>query len=71
MASLGFAERRAPRGERRRRRANDQVYDFFLLKITRFVEFVREVLPAASGTAVREAQALREGYQAACEQVGA
>ncbi|OGW64865.1 MAG: hypothetical protein A3H49_02410 [Nitrospirae bacterium RIFCSPLOWO2_02_FULL_62_14] len=52
-------------------RANDQAYDFFLLKITRFVEFVREVLPAASGTAVREAQALREGYQAACEQVGA
>ena len=52
-------------------RANDQAYDFFLLKITRFVEFIREVQPAASDTAEREAQALRDGYRAACEQVGA
>jgi uncharacterized protein (UPF0276 family) len=44
-------------------------YDFFLLKIARFVEFVREALPAASGGAEREAQALRDGYQAACEVV--
>ncbi len=51
-------------------RANDQAYDFFLLKITRVVEFVHDVLPASSDTAEREAQALREGYQAACEQVG-
>jgi len=51
-------------------RANDQAYDFFLLKITRFVEFVRDVLPAASGMAEREAQALREGYRAANEMVG-
>ena len=51
-------------------RASDQAYDFFLLKITRFVEFVREALPAASDTAGREAQTLRDGYHAACEQVG-
>ena len=59
-----FREPRAP-GE------TAQAYDFFLLKITRFVEFIREVQPAASDTAEREAQALRDGYQAACEQVGA
>jgi len=59
-----FREPRAPGG-------TAQAYDFFLLKITRFVEFVREVLPAASEAAEREAVALREGYQAACEQVGA
>jgi len=48
-----------------------RAYDFFLLKITRFVEFVREALPAASETAGREAESLRAGYQVACEQVGA
>lgn len=48
-----------------------QAYDFFLFKTSRFVEFVREVLPASVETAQREAQALREGYQAACERVGA
>lgn len=52
-------------------RATEQAYDFFLLKIARFVDFVREVLPAASGMAEREAQALRAGYRAACETVGA
>jgi hypothetical protein len=51
-------------------RETDQAYDFFLLKITRFVEFVCEVQPDAAETAQREAQALREGYQAACEKVG-
>lgn len=51
-------------------RATGEAYDFFLLKITRFVEFVREVLPDVSEMATQEAQALREGYQAACEQVG-
>jgi len=50
-------------------RENDQAYDFFLLKIARFVEFVREMLPDSLVTAEREAQALREGYQAACEVV--
>ncbi|MGH7260969.1 MAG: multinuclear nonheme iron-dependent oxidase [Nitrospiraceae bacterium] len=51
-------------------READQAYDFFLLKIARFVEFVREVLPDALETAEREAQALREGYRAANEMVG-
>jgi len=44
-------------------------YDFFLLKIERFEAFVREVLPEAIETAVREATVLREAYGAACEQV--
>lgn len=47
-----------------------QAYDFFLLKIARFVEFVREALPASLDTAEREAELLRSGYEAACEQVG-
>jgi uncharacterized protein (UPF0276 family) len=47
-----------------------QAYDFFLLKITRFIEFIREELPAASGTVEREAESLRSGYEAACAQVG-
>jgi len=51
-------------------RDTDQAYDFFLLKIARFVEFIREVLPDSLVTAEQAAQALREGYQAACEQVG-
>lgn len=52
-------------------RATDAAYDFFLLKIARFVAFIREALPDALATAEREAQALREAYHAACEQVGA
>jgi uncharacterized protein len=51
-------------------RETDQAYDFFLLKVARFVEFVREVLPDASETVTREAESLRSGYEAACEQVG-
>ncbi len=47
-----------------------QGYDFFLLKIARFVEFVGEALPDALGTAARESDSLRAGYEAACEQVG-
>ena len=54
----------------RESRESGQAYDFFLLKIARFVEFVREVLPAALDTAEREAESLRSGYEAACEQVG-
>ncbi len=52
-------------------RETDQAYDFFLLKITRFVEFVREVLPEAVETVQRDAQVLRDGYRAANEIVGA
>jgi hypothetical protein len=70
VASLGFAERRALRGERRRRRATDQAYDFFLLKIARFVEFVRDVLPDSLDTVEREAAVLRDGYRAANEMIG-
>ena len=50
-------------------RETDQAYDFFLLKIARFIEFIREVLPDSLDTAEREAQALRDGYRAACEVV--
>lgn len=46
-----------------------QGYDFFLLKIARFVEFVGEALPDALGTAARESDSLRAGYEAACEPV--
>jgi hypothetical protein len=51
-------------------RMTGQSYDFFLLKIERFVEFVHEALPDAIETAEREADSLRSGYEAACEQVG-
>lgn len=44
-------------------------YDFFLLKIERFVEFVRDRLPSAVPTAEREAEVLRTGYQVANEPV--
>jgi hypothetical protein len=42
-----------------------------LLKLARFVEFVREALPLAVATAEREAELLRAGYRAACEAVEA
>jgi uncharacterized protein (UPF0276 family) len=41
-------------------------YDFFVLKLERFVAYVDEVLPGASGLVQREAAALREGYETAC-----
>lgn len=40
-------------------------YDFFLLKIERFVEFVREVAPGVKDMAEREAEELRQGYRVA------
>ena len=40
-------------------------YDFFLLKIRRFVEFVRSEAPAALPIAEGEAETLREGYELA------
>lgn len=46
-----------------------QPYDFFLIKIERFTAFVAEVMPEAAGTAVREADELRQAYEAACMQV--
>jgi uncharacterized protein (UPF0276 family) len=50
-------------------RYNAAPYDFFLLKVDRFLEFVVDRLPAAVVTAAREADELRQGYQAACEAV--
>lgn len=51
-------------------RVSDVPYDFFLLKIDRFVGFIREVLPWAQEVTVREAADLHVAYQLACEQVG-
>jgi uncharacterized protein len=55
----------------RESRPIDVPYDFFLLKIERFMEFVREVLPDARDIVEREAESLRGGYEAACDQTGA
>ncbi len=40
-------------------------YDFFLLKLERFSDFIREMLPAAAGRTVRQAEELRAAYEAA------
>lgn len=40
-------------------------YDFFLIKMDRFVEFVRECLPQAAQQAQREAETMRDAYCAA------
>ncbi len=40
-------------------------YDFFLVKIERFVEFVREEAPEWADIAEREADVLRRGYDLA------
>ena len=42
-------------------------YDFFLLKIERFLEFVHEEAPVLDGLAEREAEELRQAYHAANE----
>ena len=42
-------------------------YDFFLLKVDRFVEFVHEVAPELRGIAEREARELRRAYRFANE----
>ncbi|HET7910096.1 MAG TPA: DUF692 family protein [Nitrospira sp.] len=44
-------------------RPADRPYDFFLLKIDRFVEFVGERTPALLDLARREAEVLRRGYE--------
>ncbi|MBI5410725.1 MAG: DUF692 family protein [Nitrospirae bacterium] len=44
-------------------------YDFFLLKLDRFVDFVREVFPEAAETAERETVELKKAYQTACDNV--
>ncbi len=43
-------------------RRNIHTYDFFLLKVQRFVEFVQSESAGALTTAEEEAAALREGY---------
>jgi uncharacterized protein len=45
-------------------------YDFFLLKLDRFVEFVQGCMPDIAHVAVREAEQLRDAYQTACEPIG-
>ncbi|HJT18981.1 MAG TPA: DUF692 family protein [Nitrospira sp.] len=47
----------------------DEPYDFFLLKIARFVEFVAETAPALRVVAEREADMLRRAYREANEHV--
>ena len=46
-----------------RSRPTDRPYDFFLLKIDRFVEFVGEQAPALLDLARREAEVLRQAYE--------
>jgi len=53
-----------------RPRPEQDDYDFFLLKIDRFVEFVRDTCLTAAATVLREAEELRAGYRAANEPVG-
>ena len=48
----------------------DQPYDFFLVKIQRFLEFVAEAAPALYPVAEREARILRIAYAEANENVG-
>ncbi|MDE3018777.1 MAG: DUF692 family protein [Nitrospirota bacterium] len=50
-------------------RPSDAPYDFFLLKIGRFVEFVQTTLPQARATVLREAEELRGAYQQASDTV--
>ncbi|MDR4478282.1 MAG: DUF692 family protein [Nitrospira sp.] len=52
-----------------RPRSEENDYDFFLLKIDRFVEFVANDCPAAAGMVMEEAQELRTAYRAANEPV--
>ena len=47
----------------------DESYDFFRLKLDRFPEFVRDVLPEAAATAAGEAEELRNAYASACDAV--
>jgi hypothetical protein len=45
-------------------------YDFFLIKIDYFVEFIAAALPDAQATAVREAEELRAAYESANQRAG-
>ena len=48
-------------------RKSDSEYDFFLLKIHLFVEFMGQVLPSAVSTVKQEAELLSQGYAVACQ----
>jgi len=48
----------------------DRPYDFFLLKIERFLEFIAERAPHLSATAEEEARVLRRAYAEASDPVG-
>jgi uncharacterized protein (UPF0276 family) len=48
-------------------RAIDGRYDFFLLKLDRFIEFIEATVPKAAEPGIREADALRQAYQMANE----
>lgn len=48
-------------------RKTAEPYDFFLLKLDRFVDFAAAAAPAVGRTAAREAEALRAAYRAACD----
>ncbi|HZS12384.1 MAG TPA: DUF692 family protein, partial [Nitrospirales bacterium] len=51
-------------------RADLQSYDFFLLKLDRFVAFVTDRLSELRAIAVDEAELLRSGYLEACDHIG-
>lgn len=53
-----------------RSRPDEQDYDFFLLKIDRFIEFVAHDYPSATVTVREEAEELRAAYRAANEPIG-
>ena len=53
-----------------RPRPEQEDYDFFLLKIDRFVEFATETCPTVAITVLNEAEALRHAYCEANEPVG-
>ncbi len=48
-------------------RRSESQYDFFLLKIHLFVEFLSQVLPDALSTVKDEAEFLAQGYAVACQ----
>jgi hypothetical protein len=47
-------------------RASESQYDFFLLKIHLFVEFLGQVLPCAGSMVKQEAELLSQGYTESC-----
>ena len=53
-----------------RTRAPASTYDFFLIKIEYFVEFIASVLPDALATAVREPEELRAAYESVNQRAG-